>query len=107
EARRDGAADQCPGAKAFGGLPAISGHHYLRPLGGFEVGPEDIFVDDSALMAEAEPERGTRVPVPDLGGIDAMPGRIVASLQQIIDRSRKVARAIGSFVGKRLPVPAT
>src|SRR5689334_8929839 len=74
ETRRDGAADQRPRAETARRLPRMRRHDCLRPLAGGEVGAEAQGLSWTDAC-DRQFERGARIVVPDLGGIDAVPVR--------------------------------
>ena len=82
KSRRDRAAHQCPRAEAFGSLPVVGRHDALRPLAHRDVGAELHAADRAAGSSHLQHQRRTRVVVPDLGRIDAMPVRSLALRQQ-------------------------
>ena len=86
-------------------MPRTRGYDGLRPLPGTEVGAERIVVDDLALVADPELQRRAGVPVPDLGGVDAMPVRNVLALEQVVDRGRVRAGA-RDVIAEGLAIPA-
>src|SRR5690606_23075571 len=72
------AADQGPVAEARRRLPPAGRHDLLRPLPVLEIRAETALLACAAVRRQGKPERGTRIPVPDLGGIDAVPVRALA-----------------------------
>src|SRR5215216_6441294 len=93
ETGRDRAADQRPGAEAFGLLPSVSGNRRLRPLASRQIGAEPQR-GNAVGVHNPERQRRARVPMPDLGGVDAVPARTLAARQQEINRRRSGARTI-------------
>src|SRR5262245_49763156 len=94
ETRGDGAADQRPVAEAFGRLPGTGRNNRLWPFAGREISPERDALDrPSRTRRDFERKRRARIIVPDLGGIDPMPMRALATRQQEIDRGRGCACA--------------
>ena len=103
KSRRDRAAHQCPRAEAFGSLPVAGRHDTLRPLAHRDVRADLHAADRAAGSRHLQHQRRTRVVVPDLGRIDAMPVRSLALRQQEIDRGGSGAAVrIGARVAKRL-----
>src|SRR5262245_53783855 len=87
ECRRHDATDQCPVAIAFCRLPGMRRNDCLRHFTGTEIGTQrhaarPIVVDD------LQRQRRTRVIMPALHRVDAMPMRAIAARQQEIDRGR-------------------
>lgn len=106
ERRRDRAADEGPGTKRTRGLPLEWLDDELRTLTGAQVGPQDPPPSRLSFDAGLELERCAGVEVPDLGGVDAMPMRTLASLEQEVNR-RSGATRIASIVPPSFDVVAT
>jgi hypothetical protein len=94
KARRDGAAEKRPFAEGFGGLPGMRRNHRLRRFAGGKIGAEAQPDYGTARLGDGEFERRAGIPMPDLGGVDAMPMRALAAREQEIDRSREGAGAV-------------
>lgn len=100
ESRRDRAADERVSTERFCTLPRTRRHNDLRPLSLVEIASKDVIPDDT-VFRDTQRERRTRIPVPDLGRIDAMPARLFARLQKEIDRgavgaARRVFRIVAN-----------
>src|ERR1700735_4502753 len=86
ESRRDCAAHQGPRPQALGRLPGIRRHHDLWTLAVAKAVTETMYCHRLAIRRDPQFERSTAIPIPDLGGIDAMPSRDLTLGQQIVDR---------------------
>src|SRR5690606_20620963 len=91
EGRRDGTPDQGPVAKRACGLPDPARDDDLRRLAQTEVAAEAQVPGRASIVAHREFERRAVVVVPDLVGIDAMPVRALAGLEQEEDRRARAA----------------
>src|SRR6185503_3829522 len=98
EGRRHSAADQGPRAERARRLPDAARHDGLRQLALVEVDADAHMAHALAVAAEREFERRAGVVMPDLVGIDPMPVRALAGLQQEVDGGRGAARLVGRAV---------
>ena len=96
EARRHGAACKRPRPEAARTLPRACRHEPLRVLAAKPIGPEPNFVARLSML-DLEQQRRAAMPVPQLGGVDAMPAGDFARLQQ---------KQNGGGVGAALCAPA-
>ena len=81
EAGRDRAAGQRPIPLTAGGLPYPRGHNDLRAFSARDVVAEYPVGRRSGTRRLAQGEQGTRIPVPNLGGVNAMPVRDLVRLR--------------------------
>src|SRR4029078_11051355 len=99
---RHGAADQRPVAGALGGLPGVRRHDRLGLLAGRKVRPE-LETPLPVIVSDLQRQRASRVIVPDLDGVDAVPVRTLAARQQEMDRGRpRPAICVCAGIAKRL-----
>ena len=104
EARRHGAADQRPVAERARRLPDPARHDDLRRLADVEVAAESQMPSGASVVAHREFERGAGIVMPDFVGIDAMPVRAFAGLEQEEDRGAGgAARASGAERLAKMP----
>lgn len=82
EAGSDGASDERVSAERSRALPGIRRHDDLRPLGLFNIVPQN-----KTFLADPEFQRRATMKVPYLRRIDAMPARDLARLEQKQDGS--------------------
>src|SRR5262249_19091993 len=94
ECRGNGAADQGPGAKRTGALPSPRRHRRLRPFISLQIDAEPMADRLLVFADDGEFERRPGMVVPELDGIDAVPMRHLACLQQVVDRGHVTARLI-------------
>src|SRR5690606_12450869 len=93
--------DKAPGTYALGALPGVRRHDDLRPLARRDVGAEPVDRALQPILADAEIEGRTAVPVPDLDRIDPVPVGALAGGQQVVDRRHgstpagRIAVAVG------------
>src|ERR1700754_430098 len=85
ETRCDGASNQRPVAVAFGGLPNACGYDGLWHFAGGKIRAESNAMM-AAVIRNQQRQRTSRVIMPDLDRIDAVPMRAFAARQQEIDR---------------------
>src|SRR5579862_1034423 len=103
ETRRDGTAAQRPVAKGLRRLPSVSRHDGLRPFAGGKIAAELEMLDATRVMGDFERKRCAGIPMPHLGGGDAMPVRAFAALEQKIDRGRcRVAKRLAEMAAFRM-----
>ena len=86
ESRRDRAPDQRVLPTTAGGLPDAAGHDDLRRLAQTEVAAEAQVAGRATVVAHRKLERRAVIVMPDLVGIDPVPMRALAGLQQEEDR---------------------
>ena len=102
ESWSDCAANERPVAERFRRLPGICWHGGLRPLAIREVGSEADRFDGCSILRDAQSERRAGVEMPDLNGINAVPVRALAALQQKVDGGRTGAAVGTGLVAKGL-----
>lgn len=110
EGGRNRTPDKSPLAETDGMLPLVALHDDLRPLASAEVGAEDDIANGRAIIpGQREPERRTRIVVPDLDGVaHAVPVRETCrALQEVVDAGAvgAVVLVFAVAVGERLGVP--
>ena len=93
EAGRDRAAEQRPGTEAARGLPRVC-RHQPRAGARLRAGWIRAGIRAASRRPDLEQQRHPAVPVPELGGIDPMPARHLAGLQQKQDRGRMRAALV-------------
>ena len=84
----------------------VGRHHELRALAGREIGPEVMRASIVPVGADGDDERRAGVPVPGLGGIDAVPLRNLADIEQKEDGGGGRAAVDLARVAKSLAIPA-
>src|SRR5262249_35257899 len=95
ERRRHDAADQRPVAQALRRLPGASRDDRLRPLAGRDVRAEPVTFLALTIRGQSQSERGAGMVSPHLDSRgDAVPARLLAGAQQIVDRSSVTAAAL-------------
>ena len=104
EGRRDGTVDQRPVAERPCRLPGVGGHDNLRSILCFQFLAEPVRLLVLIFRGDGKFQRRTRVMVPDLDGVDAMPGRGLAGAQQVINRCARAAPAGWRLVAENLAV---
>jgi hypothetical protein len=107
EARRHGAADQCPCAPGLGGPPRVRGHNRLGYLPGGQIVAQDDVMCRRIGGVDAQDQRAARIVVPDLGPIHPVPVRTLARREQVVDGTARAPAAVAGVVAPRLRIPAT
>ena len=94
----------------FGGVWAIFGHGNVAGMGEalyqvreelptYRAHNEQAMAHAAAILAQRQLERSAGIVVPDLVGIDLVPMRALAGLEQEVDRGRGAARLVGGAEG--------
>src|SRR6185312_4005290 len=104
EGGRHRAADECPQPERTRRLPDMSRRDSLRQLANAEVTAQPQVPYLVAIVAQRQLERSAGVMMPDLVGIDAMPVRALACLQQKENRGAGTPRLVDGT--KRLAIVA-
>ena len=86
EGRRHSAADQRPTTERARCLPHAARYDDLRRLAQPEIAAEPEMMNGMAIIAHREFQSGARIMMPDLVGIDFVPVRAFARLEQEEDR---------------------
>jgi hypothetical protein len=66
----------------------MSRHDSLRARAGGKIGPQRYVLDAARRRRNFELKRRAGIPVPDFGGVDAVPMRTLAVREQKINRRR-------------------
>src|SRR5579862_4210348 len=103
ETRCHGAAAERPVAEGLRRLPSVSRHGGLRPFAGGKIAAQLEMLDATRIMGDFERKRCAGIPMPHLGGVDAVPMRALAALEQKIDRGGcRIAKRLAEMTALRM-----
>lgn len=107
ECRGDGATRQSPAADSLRRLPAGGRHDDMGRLASREIRTEMPRLRLVTIGGQGHDQRVAGGEMPDLGGIDAMPGRDLTSLKEKMDTGQGAAAAMIRRIAKSLGVMTT
>lgn len=101
----DRAAYQRPVAHALGGLPMAGRDDVLWPLARGQISAQNMILWRVRIVRGHRQDQGCAcMEQPDLGAVDAVPMRVLASFEKVVNRRSR--RTAGPGSGPALAVPA-